>query len=325
MINELQAGGIQQPDNQMPTTETERRQIPEELARKFRNLTQQDLDGEVPGNTGRQDQGASGGMRAEGRDLFSGLSSSKPRLSSSMPAGSAATAQNTSLTQQDLDGEVPGNTGRQDQGASGGMRAEGRDLFSGLSSSKPRLSSSMPAGSAATAQNTSLTPENLRRLQEGLMSGSGNGSGAQTGNGGKEGMSELSSIFSGLMSAQGATAPAVQTAPAVEAQQGPAVLPDSELSKLQEMCSSMVERILVSDPSSTAGSRLIMQMSSSSPLAGTEILMTRSNDGTLAVVINAGSKEQYRLLNDAREKLENRLERLEKGMFTVQITQPEDS
>ncbi len=270
MINELQAGGIQQPDNQMPTTETERRQIPEELARKFRNLTQQDLDGEVPGNTGRQDQGASGGMRAEGRDLFSGLSSSEPRLSSSMPAGSAA-----------------------------------------------------------TAQNTSLTPENLRRLQEGLMSGSGNGngsgSGAQTGNGGKEGMSELSSIFSGLMSAQEATAPAVQTAPAVEAQQGPAVLPDSELSKLQEMCSSMVERILVSDPSSTAGSRLIMQMSSSSPLAGTEILMTRSNDGTLAVVINAGSKEQYRLLNDAREKLESRLERLEKGMFTVQITQPEDS
>lgn len=142
-------------------------------------------------------------------------------------------------------------------------------------------------------------------------------------NAGNEGMSELSSIFSGLMSAQGAAAPAPQAVPEQAIQQNGPVLPESELSKLQEMCSSMVERILVSDPSSTAGSRLIMQMNSASPLAGTEILMTRSNDGTLAVVINAGSKEQYRLLNDAREKLESRLERLEKGMFTVEITEPE--
>ncbi|MBQ8707538.1 MAG: hypothetical protein IJ523_05575 [Succinivibrionaceae bacterium] len=132
-------------------------------------------------------------------------------------------------------------------------------------------------------------------------------------------MTDLSSMFSSAMFAGSQP----QQTPEVATQPPPAADVSAGRQEIQDLVSNLLDRILVSDPKTSAGSSVMMQMSSSGQFAGTEIVLTRSNDGTLAVVINAGNQEQYRKLNEAKSKLENSLERLEKGSFTVTVKSPD--
>ncbi len=135
----------------------------------------------------------------------------------------------------------------------------------------------------------------------------------------KPAVSDLSSIFSSLMSAQPNTPQeispaALNTAPEIQGSK----------TEIQQMIDTLVDKILVSDPNNTAGTKVMLQMSSDSAFARTEIVLTRSNDGTLAVVINSGSQEQYRKLNESKEKLESSLQKLEKGVLTIVVNPPVD-
>ncbi len=133
-------------------------------------------------------------------------------------------------------------------------------------------------------------------------------------------VSDLSSIFSSLMSAQ----PNAPQEPSPAALNTTTAEIQSSKAEIQQMIDTLVDKILVSDPDNTAGSKIIMQMSSDSAFARTEIVLTRSNDGTLAVVINSGSQEQYRKLNESKEKLESSLQKLEKGVLTITVNPPVD-
>ncbi len=138
-------------------------------------------------------------------------------------------------------------------------------------------------------------------------------------------ISELSDIFSSVFSGRSDIAPpaglrneAPGTAPAPETAPAP-----SSGEELMKIADSLVEKILVSDPRSTAGSQVMITMNDRSQLSGTEIVLTRSNDGTLAVVINSANDSQYRKISEAREKLELALKKLERGSFTVTVNPPD--
>ncbi len=136
--------------------------------------------------------------------------------------------------------------------------------------------------------------------------------------------SELSDIFSAAFAGR-TDAPAPQGSGAMEAAPAPAAPPSDAAAReeIMKIADTLVEKILVSDPQSTAGNQVMIKMSAQSQLSGTEILLTRSNDGTLAVVINSANDNQYRKLNEARERLEASLKKLERGSFTVTVNPPE--
>ena len=137
-------------------------------------------------------------------------------------------------------------------------------------------------------------------------------------------VSELSDIFSAAFAGR-TDAPAPQGSGAMEAAPAPAAPPSDAAAReeIMKIADTLVEKILVSDPQSTAGNQVMIKMSAQSQLSGTEILLTRSNDGTLAVVINSANDNQYRKLNEARERLEASLKKLERGSFTVTVNPPE--
>ena len=137
-------------------------------------------------------------------------------------------------------------------------------------------------------------------------------------------VSELSDIFSAAFAGRTDAPVSSQGSPAMEAP-APAAPPSDAAAReeIMKIADTMVEKILVSDPQSTAGNQVMIKMSAQSQLSGTEILLTRSNDGTLAVVINSANDNQYRKLNEARERLEASLKKLERGSFTVTVNPPE--
>ncbi|WP_406040955.1 hypothetical protein [Succinimonas sp.] len=136
-------------------------------------------------------------------------------------------------------------------------------------------------------------------------------------------VSELSDIFSAAFAGRTDAPVSSQGSPAMEAP-APAAPPSDAAAReeIMKIADSLVERILVSDPQSTAGNQVMIRMNAQSQLSGTEILLTRSNDGTLAVVINSANDNQYRKLNEARERLEASLKKLERGSFTVTVNPP---
>ena len=137
-------------------------------------------------------------------------------------------------------------------------------------------------------------------------------------------VSELSDIFSAAFAGRTDAPVSSQGSPAMEAP-APAAPPSDAAAReeIMKIADTLVEKILVSDPQSTAGNQVMIRMSAQSQLSGTEILLTRSNDGTLAVVINSANDNQYRKLNEARERLEASLKKLERGSFTVTVNPPE--
>ena len=137
-------------------------------------------------------------------------------------------------------------------------------------------------------------------------------------------VSELSDIFSAAFAGRTDAPVSSQGSPAMEAP-APAAPPSDAAAReeIMKIADTLVEKILVSDPQSTAGNQVMIKMSAQSQLSGTEILLTRSNDGTLAVVINSANDNQYRKLNEARERLEASLKKLERGSFTVTVNPPE--
>jgi type III secretion system needle length determinant len=138
-------------------------------------------------------------------------------------------------------------------------------------------------------------------------------------------VSELSDIFSAAFAGRTDAPVSSQGSPAMEAAPAPAAPPSDAAAReeIMKIADTLVEKILVSDPQSTAGNQVMIKMSAQSQLSGTEILLTRSNDGTLAVVINSANDNQYRKLNEARERLEASLKKLERGSFTVTVNPPE--
>lgn len=136
-------------------------------------------------------------------------------------------------------------------------------------------------------------------------------------------VSELSDIFSAAFAGRTDAPVSSQGSPAMEAP-APAAPPSDAAAReeIMKLADTLVEKILVSDPQSTAGNQVMIKMSAQSQLSGTEILLTRSNDGTLAVVINSANDNQYRKLNEARERLEASLKKLERGSFTVTVNPP---
>ncbi|WP_274968671.1 hypothetical protein [Succinimonas amylolytica] len=229
---------------------------------------------------------------------------------------------------QDRQREISQESIQRFRTALSGKAGDNMDKFS-----DSRLSGSWngPGGSGASETGERSAARSLgteaRDLFQSRMNSEGGQriiSGSNSGDNQRQQTSELSDIFSAVFSGRSDIAPAglrnefQGPAPAPEA-----APPPSSGEELMKIANALVDKILVSDPRSTAGSQVMITMNSQSQLAGTEIVLTRSNDGTLAVVINSANDSQYRKINEAREKLELALKKLERGSFTVTVNPPD--
>ncbi len=140
--------------------------------------------------------------------------------------------------------------------------------------------------------------------------------------------SELSSLFSALMGSQTQN-PASQMGhpPLMNGQEAPLSGSTSlHDSSLQELTSTLVERILVSDPKYSSGSEVRLLLGQNNgPLSGSEIILRRDLEGMLAVEINCRNRDQFKKYVELRSDLTEALDRHEKSGVNLIINeaQPE--
>ena len=135
--------------------------------------------------------------------------------------------------------------------------------------------------------------------------------------------SELSQIFSSLLNQSSNTA---SHSSHMAAADGVAPLTDAnEIDKLNDLASTIVDRILVSDPKFSATSQVMLTLSHNSAFANMDIMLERTLDGTLSVEIYTKSKEQTRDVVRIRQDITDALEKHESGLVRLTITQEQDS
>lgn len=219
-------------------------------------------------------------------------------------AGSLTPAGETAGGQADMTSKISDSAGRESRYGFAGNQAEGARAPDGAARSEGR-------------------GEMFRETQS-FRSFAGSFPDYSRGEAPRRQVSELSDIFSAAFAGRTDAPVSSQGSPAMEAP-APAAPPSDAAAReeIMKIADTLVEKILVSDPQSSAGNQVMIKMSAQSQLSGTEILLTRSNDGTLAVVINSANDNQYRKLNEARERLEASLKKLERGSFTVTVNPPE--
>lgn len=96
--------------------------------------------------------------------------------------------------------------------------------------------------------------------------------------------------------------------------------PNSSVQDTQKIINELVERILISDQNTNGSQEVIIKLGQNSVLEGTEIILTRSLDGSLSVLINPKDRDQFKTLIEAKQDLEFSLQKHEKGMINVTIT-----
>lgn len=139
--------------------------------------------------------------------------------------------------------------------------------------------------------------------------------------------SELSSLFSSLMGNQlQQPAPQMGQNPLMNGMNGQeAQLTGSTAlhdTSLQELTTTLVERILVSDPKYSSGSEVRLLLGQNTgPLNGSEIILRRDLEGMLAVEINCRNKEQFKKFVELRSDLTEALDRHEKSGVNLIINE----
>ncbi len=134
--------------------------------------------------------------------------------------------------------------------------------------------------------------------------------------------SELSALFSGLMSGQGQNLG--QALDNSLLPKGESTATPLNSASLQELADTLVERILVSDPKFSSGSevRLLLGQNTGA-LNGSEIILRRDLEGMLAVEINCRNRDQFKKFVEVRSTLTEALESHEKGGVHLIINDPQ--
>lgn len=142
-------------------------------------------------------------------------------------------------------------------------------------------------------------------------------------------MSELSSIYSSLMSAwQNGTPTQFANQAGNQGQMGEGALTQAadDKSQLQDIANQVLERIQVSLPNATQGSEVRLSLGNAlSQFAGTEIVLHRSADGSLAVEISCRNSEQVKKFASVKDEIKTSLEQLEDRPVAVTLGSAEDT
>ncbi len=199
--------------------------------------------------------------------------------------------------------------------------------------SRSRSSAGSAAAEEPRAPQTEASAQDVDRFEQALQKkeqsgnqsgGSASGQGADKGSGFEQKPSDLSSIFSGLMSGQLNQAPAQPLPGSAAAQAAPLQGGDSIKSELQTLSDQLVDRILVSDPKYSQGSEVRLTLSAGSGiLQDSEIVLRRDLQGLLAVEISCRNQEQFKKFVQLRPLLVEGLERSETQEVRFIINDPE--